>query len=75
MTGFRKGDLAPAFHTLRLVATGKKNPEASNRRMNFNAAVVDCLPKGFTPIGCFYGVEKSKVSSEVREWFDKLEGE
>ena len=40
ITGFQKDDLEPAFHTLRIVATGKKNPKARDHRMNFNAATV-----------------------------------
>lgn len=40
VTGFRKDGLKTAFHTLRIVATGKKNPESSGRKMNYNAAII-----------------------------------
>lgn len=40
VTGFRKEGIETAFHTLRIVATGKKNPESHGLRMNYNAAII-----------------------------------
>ena len=38
VSGFRKSDLPLGFHTLRILATGSKNPAATGTGMTFNAA-------------------------------------
>lgn len=38
VTGFRRDDLKKGFHTLRVIATGRKNKESTGKAMTFNAA-------------------------------------
>ena len=38
VTGFARDDLKEGFHTLRVIATGRKNPKSRGTAMTFNAA-------------------------------------